>query len=162
MKGPAMAREVHGQMTAEGVKFAILVGRFNAFVTDRLLAGALDVLRRHGCRDDDVTTVYVPGAFEIPAAARKLAQSKKFHAVLCLGCVIRGQTPHFEHIAGQAARGVARVALESGVPTAFGILTCDTLEQAIERAGSKAGNKGADAAMTAIELVSVFKQIEEL
>ena len=157
-----MPTEIHGQMTAEGGKFAIGVGRFNAFVTDRLLAGALDVLRRHGCKDDDVTVVYVPGAFEIPSVARKLALSGKFDAVICLGCVIRGQTPHFEHIAGQAARGVAQVALESGVPTTFGILTCDTLEQAIERAGSKAGNKGADAAMTAMEMVSVMKQIDEI
>jgi len=157
-----MPLEIHGQMSAKGVKFAILVARFNAFVTDKLLVGALDALRRHGCNDDDLTVVHVPGTFEIPAAASKLAESKKFDAVLCLGCVIRGQTPHFDYIAAEAAHGVGRVALKTGVPTAFGILTCDTLEQAIERAGSKAGNKGADAAMTAIEQVSVFKQIEEL
>ncbi|RJP35807.1 MAG: 6,7-dimethyl-8-ribityllumazine synthase [Phycisphaerales bacterium] len=157
-----MPPEIHGTLNADGVRFAIVVARFNSFITDRLLAGALDALRRHGAADEGVTIVRVPGSFEIPPVARRLAQSGKFDAVLCLGCVIRGQTPHFEHVAGEAARGVGRVALETGVPTAFGILTCDTLEQAIERAGSKAGNKGADAAMTAIEMVNVYRKIDAM
>ncbi|MCC7294154.1 MAG: 6,7-dimethyl-8-ribityllumazine synthase [Phycisphaerales bacterium] len=154
-----MAREIQGQLKAEGRRFALAVSRFNGFITDHLVVGAEDALKRHGCRDADITRVYVPGAFELPAAARKLAESGKFSAVIALGCVIRGQTPHFEYVAGEAVRGLGWVALHTGVPTAMGVLTCDTLEQAIDRAGGKAGNKGADAAMCALEMISVFEQI---
>ncbi len=157
-----MPAEIHGTLSADGARFAIVVSRFNSFVTDRLLEGSVDTLKRHGAADEQMTVVRVPGAFEIPPVTRRLAESGKFDAVICLGCVIRGQTPHFDYVAGEAARGVGRVALETGVATAFGVLTCDTLEQAIERAGSKAGNKGADAAMTAIELVSIYRRIDAL
>jgi len=152
-----MARELHGQLDAAGLKVGIVVSRFNEFITSKLLSGAVDALKRHGAAEENVTCVYVPGAFEIPPVARRLAESGQFDAVICLGCVIRGQTPHFEYIAAEAAKGVAQVGLMTGVPTAFGVLTTDTLEQAVERAGSKAGNKGVDAAMTAIEMANLFK-----
>lgn len=155
-------KEIHGQLKADGRRFALVVARFNEFITKHLVDGAEDALRRHGARDSDLTRVYVPGAFELPPAARKLAESGKFHAIIALGCVIRGQTPHFEYVAGEAARGLGWVALHTGVPTSFGVLTCDTLEQAIERAGSKAGNKGADAAVTAIEMIGVLEQVARL
>lgn len=138
---------------------AIVVSRFNEFITSKLLAGAVDALKRHGCDENAITCAYVPGAFEIPMAARRLAESKQFDAVICLGCVIRGQTPHFEYIAAEAAKGVAHVGMTTGVPTALGVLTTDTLEQAVERAGSKGGNKGADAAMSAIEMANLLKQM---
>lgn len=152
-----MPLEIVGDLSIDGSRFAIAVSRFNEFVTSKLLGGAIDALVRHGCNEEDIICVHVPGAFELPQAAKKLADSKKFDAVICLGCVIRGQTPHFEYIAGEAARGIARVGLDSGVPTTFGVITADTLEQAIERAGSKAGNKGVDAAMGAIEMVNLWK-----
>lgn len=155
-------KEIHGQLKADGRRFALVVSRFNEFITRHLVDGAEDALRRHGAREGDLTRVYVPGAFELPLAARKVAESGKFHAVIALGCVIRGQTPHFEYVAGEAARGLGWVALHTGVPTSFGVLTCDTLEQAIERAGSKAGNKGADAAVTAIEMIGVLEQVARL
>ncbi len=152
-----MPRNLQGQLTVTGQRFAIVASRFNEFITSRLLAGALDALKRHGCEDDDVTVVYVPGAFEIPFVAKKLAESKAFDAVVCLGCVIRGQTPHFDYVAGESAKGIAQVALATGVPTVYGVLTTDTLEQAIDRAGAKAGNKGYDAALGAIELANLIK-----
>ncbi len=152
-----MPRNLQGQITVTGQRFAIVASRFNEFITSRLLAGALDALKRHGCEDDDVTVVYVPGAFEIPFVAKKLAESKAFDAVVCLGCVIRGQTPHFDYVAGESAKGIAQVALATGVPTVYGVLRTDTLEQAIDRAGAKAGNKGYDAALGAIELANLIK-----
>src|SRR3972149_2003836 len=151
-----MSRELHGQLAVDGQRFAIVVSRFNEFITSKLLAGAIDALKLHGCAEDAITCVHVPGAFELPFMAKKLAESGLYDAVICLGCVIRGQTPHFEYIAGQAARGIAEVGLATGVPTAFGVITADTLEQAVERAGAKSGNKGVDAAVSAIELVNLL------
>jgi 6,7-dimethyl-8-ribityllumazine synthase len=154
-----MPRELHGQLSVDGQRFAIVVSRFNEFITSKLLAGAIDALKRHGCADESITVVHVPGAFELPFMAKKLAESGLYDAVICLGCVIRGQTPHFEYVAGQAARGIAEVGLATGVPTTFGVITADTLEQAVERAGAKAGNKGVDAAVNAIELVNLLRQL---
>ncbi len=155
-----MPRELHGQLTIDGQRFAIVVSRFNDFITTKLLSGALDVLLRHGCKDEDVTVAYVPGSFELPFAAKKLAESGSYDAVICLGCIIRGHTPHFEYVAAAAAKGIAHVGLATGVPTTFGVITADTLEQAVERAGSKAGNKGADAAMSAVEMVNLVAQLK--
>ena len=149
-----------GSIRADGLKFAIVASRFNEFITARLIEGAIDALVRHGARDEDIHLIRVPGAFEIPSVARWAASSGKFHAVICLGAVIRGATPHFEYIAAEVSKGVALVAMESRVPVVFGVLTTDTLEQAIERAGSKAGNKGFDAAMAAMELVDLRKKLE--
>ena len=154
-----MPSELHGQLAVDGQRFAIVVSRFNEFITSRLVSGAVDALTRHGCNEENITCVFVPGSFELPFMAKKLAESGSYDAVICLGCVIRGQTPHFEYVAGQAARGIAEVGLSSGVPTTFGVITADTLEQAIERAGSKAGNKGVDAALSAIELTNLLKQL---
>ena len=154
-----MPTELTGKLSADGHRFAIVVSRFNEFITSWLLGGAIDALVRHGCADDNITCVHVPGAFELPFAALKLAQSNAYDAVICLGCVIRGQTPHFEYIASEAAKGIAQVGLSTGVPTTFGVITSDTLEQAVERAGSKAGNKGSDAALSAIELVNLVLQL---
>ena len=152
-----MPHELHGQLAVDGQRFAIVVSRFNEFITSKLLNGAIDSLKRHGCDPESITCVYVPGAFELPFMAKKLAESGSYDAVLCLGCVIRGQTPHFEFIAAETAKGIAQVGLDTGVPTTFGVITADTLEQAVERAGSKAGNKGVDAALSAIELTSLLK-----
>ncbi len=154
-----MPSELHGQLAVDGQRFAIVVSRFNEFITSRLVSGAVDALQRHGCNEENITCVFVPGSFELPFMAKKLADSGSYDAVICLGCVIRGQTPHFEYVAGQAARGIAEVGLSSGVPTTFGVITADTLEQAIERAGSKAGNRGVDAAHSAIELTNLLKQL---
>ena len=154
-----MPRELHGQLKVDGQRFGIVVSRFNEFITSKILAGAIDTLTRHGCDADNITCVYVPGAFELPFMAKKLAESGKYDAVICLGCVIRGQTPHFDYIASEAAKGIAQVGLSTGVPVAFGVITADTLEQAVERAGSKAGNKGTDAALGAIELVNLLSQV---
>ena len=154
-----MPSELHGQLAVDGQRFAIVVSRFNEFITSRLVSGAVDALKRHGCNEENITCVFVPGSFELPFMAKKLAESGSYDAVICLGCVIRGQTPHFEYIAGQAARGIAEVGLSSGVPTTFGVITADTLEQAVERAGSKAGNKGVDAALSAIELTNLLQQL---
>ena len=154
-----MPSELHGQLAVDGQRFAIVVSRFNEFITSRLVSGAIDALTRHGGNEENITCVFVPGSFELPFMAKKLAESGSYDAVICLGCVIRGQTPHFEYVAGQAARGIAQVGLSSGVPTTFGVITADTLEQAIERAGSKAGNKGVDAALSAIELTNLLKQL---
>ena len=154
-----MPRELHGQLSVDGQRFAIVVSRFNEFITSKLLSGAVDSLKRHGCAEDAITCVHVPGAFELPFVAKKLAESGLYDAVTCLGCVIRGQTPHFEYIAGQVARGIAEVGLATGVPTTFGVITSDTLEQAVERAGAKSGNKGVDAALSAIELTNLLRQL---
>lgn len=154
-----MAREFHGQLAVDGQRFAVVVSRFNEFITSKLLSGAVDALTRHGCEESNITTVHVPGAFELAFVAKKLAESGSYDAVICLGCVIRGQTPHFEYVAGQAARGISQAALATGVPITFGVITSDTLEQAVERAGSKAGNRGVDAALSAIELTSLLTQL---
>ena len=154
-----MPRELKGDLQVSKAKFALVVSRFNEFITSKLLSGALDVLERHGAKDADLTVVRVPGAFELPLVASKLAHAGEYDAVICLGCVIRGHTPHFEYIASEVAKGVAQVGLETGIPTVFGVITADSLEQAIERAGSKAGNKGADAALAAIELVNLLREL---
>lgn len=154
-----MPNRIEGKLTSEGKKFAIVVSRFNAFISERLLEGALDGLVRHGVKDDEITVVWVPGSYEIPLVVKKLAASKEFHAVIALGAVIRGSTAHFDYVAGEAAKGVAHAALETGVPVIFGILTTDTIEQAIERAGTKAGNKGFDAATAAIEMANLMEQL---
>ena len=154
-----MSREIVGELNASGQRFAVVVTRVNDFVTSKLLGGAIDALVRHGCADENITCVHVPGAFEIPLTAMKLAQSGSFDAIVCLGCVIRGETPHFEYICAEVSKGVAQVGLQTGVPATFGVVTADTLEQAVHRAGSKAGNKGADAAIAAIEMVNVLSQI---
>lgn len=152
----------NGQLDGTGQKHAIVVSRFNELITSKLLDGALDCLSRHGVGEDDIVINWVPGSFEIPYAAQKLAVSKKFDSVICLGALIRGHTPHFEYIAAEVAKGVAQVSLESHLPVVFGIITADTLDQAIERAGTKAGNKGWDAALSAIEMVDLYRQIDTL
>lgn len=154
-----MAKIIEGQLNAEGKKFGIVVSRFNEMISKSLLGGAFDCLVRHGANEDEITVVYVPGSFEIPLAAKRLALSKKYDAVICLGAVIRGGTPHFDYIAAEVSKGVANVGLESGVPVIFGIITSDTIEQAIERAGTKAGNKGWDAALNAIEMADLMKKL---
>jgi 6,7-dimethyl-8-ribityllumazine synthase len=154
-----MPKTMQGMLDAKGKTFGITVSRFNEFITQKLLEGALDCLNRHSADDDKITIAWVPGSFEIPYAASKMAQSKKFDAVICLGAVIRGQTPHFDYIANEVAKGVARISLDTGVPTIFGVITADTLEQAIERAGTKAGNKGWDAALSAIEMTRLLDQL---
>jgi 6,7-dimethyl-8-ribityllumazine synthase len=152
-------RTVEGKLIGEGLKFALVVSRFNSFITERLLEGALDSLRRKGVREEDLTLVRVPGAWEIPLAAKRLAQAKSYHAVICLGAVIRGSTPHFDYVAAEVSKGIAQVSLDTGVPISFGILTTDTLEQAVERAGSKAGNKGSAAADAAMEMVNLLTEL---
>lgn len=155
-----MPKFIEGKLNAEGIKVGIVVGRFNSFIGERLLEGALDALIRHGADDSQITVARVPGAFEIPLAAQKMAQSGKYDALICLGAVIRGSTPHFDYVASEVSKGIAHVSLATGIPVAFGVLTTDTIEQAIERAGTKAGNKGFDAAMTIIETVNLFKEID--
>lgn len=150
---------IEGDLQASGLKFSIVVSRFNDFITTKLLEGALDALVRHGASDADIEVVRVPGAFEIPLVAKKLAAKGTSHAVICLGTVIRGATPHFDYVAGEVSKGIAQASLETGVPIAFGVVTTDTIEQAVERAGSKAGNKGWDAAVTAIEMAQVLKRL---
>ncbi len=154
-----MTRVIEGILTAKGVKFGIVVSRFNDFINKRLLDGSLDALSRHGAEDENISIVKVPGSFEIPLMAQKLADSGKYDAIICLGAVIRGATPHFEYISAEVTKGIAKVTLDSGIPVSFGILTTDNIEQAIERAGSKSGNKGWDAAMSAIEMVNVLKLV---
>jgi len=152
-------RTIEGHLQAEGLKFALVAGRFNDFVVDKLIAGAVDYLVRHGADKEDITLVRTPGAFEIPLAAQRLARSGDYDAVVCLGAVIRGATPHFDFVAGECTKGLALVSLETGVPVGFGVLTVDTLEQAVERSGSKAGNKGVEAAAAALEMVRVLQQL---
>ncbi|KOA18958.1 6,7-dimethyl-8-ribityllumazine synthase [Clostridium homopropionicum DSM 5847] len=147
-----------GKLISEGLKFGIVVGRFNEFIGGKLLTGALDGLKRHGANDEDIEILWVPGAFEIPLAAKKMAKSKKYDAVLCLGAVIKGSTPHFDYVSSEVSKGIANTSLETEIPIVFGVLTTDTIEQAIERAGTKAGNKGYDAAVTAIEMANLLKQ----
>ncbi len=155
-----MPKFVEGKLNAQGLKFGIVVSRFNDFINEHLLSGALDVLTRHGASDGDIDVIRVPGAFEIPQAARKMALSKKYDAVVCLGAVIRGSTPHFDYIAAEVSKGVAMIGLESEIPVTFGVLTTDNIEQAIERAGSKAGNKGWDAALSAIEMANLYREMK--
>ena len=154
-----MIKEIKGQVTAGKGSYAIVVSRFNEFITAKLLAGAIDCLRRHGADDGQISVVWVPGACEIVTAAKKLAQGGKYVAVICLGAVIRGQTCHYDYVCQQVSRGIGHINYDSPVPATFGVLTCDTLEQAVERAGSKMGNAGADAAMTAMEIVNVMGQL---
>ncbi len=153
-------RVIEGHLNGIGLKFAIVISRFNHFITGRLLEGAEDALKRHGVSDGDITAVWAPGAFEIPLIAKKLAQSGEYNAVICLGAVIRGSTPHFDYVAAEVSKGVAAVGLDTGVPVIFGVITTDNIEQAIERAGTKSGNKGWDAAMTALELADLNKKLE--
>jgi 6,7-dimethyl-8-ribityllumazine synthase len=156
-----MAPKVYeGHLQASGLKFAVLVSRFNSFVTERLLDGALDALRRSGAREEDIEIVRVPGSWEMPVAVQAVLRQKRHHAVLCLGCVIRGETPHFDYVAGEAVKGIGQLSIQYGVPVSFGVLTTNTLEQAIDRAGAKSGNKGADAAMAAIEMANLLAQIQ--
>ncbi|MDR1245161.1 MAG: 6,7-dimethyl-8-ribityllumazine synthase [Endomicrobium sp.] len=151
---------ISGQLKADGKKFAIVASRFNEFITEKLISGAQDMFKRHGASDEDISVYWVPGAFEIPVVAKKIADSKKVDGIICLGCVIRGATPHFDYIAAEVSKGVASVGLNGTVPIVFGVLTTESIEQAIERAGTKAGNKGADAAISAIEMVNLYSQIK--
>jgi 6,7-dimethyl-8-ribityllumazine synthase len=150
---------LEGKLAGEGLQIALVVSRFNSFITERLLEGALDCLKRHGVADTGLTVVRVPGAWEIPLAAKRLARSNAYQAIVCLGAVIRGSTPHFDYVAAEVSKGIAQVSLESGIPVLFGILTTDTLEQAVERAGSKAGNKGYAAAESALEMVNLLREM---
>ena len=154
-----MANVISGNLNAKDKKFGIVVGRFNEFISGKLLAGAMDCIIRHEGDEKNVTTVWVPGSFEIPLTAKKMAESKKYDAIICLGAVIRGATPHFDLIAAEVSKGIAHVGLETGVPVVFGVITSDTIEQAIERAGTKSGNKGWDAALTAIEMVDLYTKL---
>jgi 6,7-dimethyl-8-ribityllumazine synthase len=150
---------IQGELQAKGLRFAVIVSRFNDFITGKLLEGAVDALVRHGAKEEDVDVIKVPGAFEIPLTAKKVASKGSYNALICLGTVIRGATPHFDYVAAEVSKGVATASMETGVPMAFGVLTTDTIEQAVERAGTKSGNKGFDAAMTAIEMAQVFKKL---
>lgn len=155
-----MPQIIEGKLSAEGKKFGIVIARFNDFISDRLLGGALDALVRSGADEDDIAIVKVPGAFEIPLAASKMVKNSKYDAIICLGAVIRGSTPHFDYVCAEASKGIAQVSLESGIPVLFGIITTDTIEQAIERAGTKAGNKGWSAAIAAVEMVNLMGQLD--
>jgi len=154
-----VARTFEGKLTAEGLRFGIVVSRFNEFITGKLLAGALDALVRHGANDAEIDVAWVPGTFEVPIVTQKMAMSGKYDAVICLGALIRGATPHFDYLAAEVTKGIAQIGLQSSVPCVYGIITADTIEQAIERAGTKAGNKGFDAAETAIEMANVLRSI---
>jgi len=154
-----MVTYIEGNLTAGDEKYAVVVSRFNEFISSELLAGCLDSLKRRGAAEENIDVVKVPGSFEIPLAAKKLAASGTYAAVICLGAIIRGETPHFNYVAAEAAKGVAQASLQTGVPVIFGIVTADTLEQAIDRAGTKAGNKGADAAEAAVEMADLFKKL---
>jgi len=156
-----MARVLEGQLSASGLRFAIIVSRFNSFITDRLLGGAMDALTRSGGNADDIDLVKVPGSWEVPVVAAELARQKRYDAIICLAAVIRGETPHFDYVASEAAKGIAHVSADTGVPVAFGVLTTNTLEQAIDRAGAKSGNKGFDAAMTAVEMANLMKTLRQ-
>ena len=151
---------IEGELLARDFRFVIVAARFNEFVVEPLMKGALDALRRHGVSDKQIEIVRVPGAFDIPVVVRKLANAKRYDAIIALGAVVRGQTPHFDYVAGECAGGVSRIALESGIPIAFGVLTTDTMEQAVDRAGGKAGNKGADCAVVAIEMANLLRRLD--
>jgi len=153
-----MPNELKGNLSAKGLRLAVVVSRFNSFITERLLSGALDALQRAGADEKKIEVVRVPGSFEIPVAAKQLAQTGRYHALICLGCILRGDTQHFDFISAEVTRGVQLAAVETGVPLAFGVLTCDTLEQAIDRAGAKSGNKGAEAALTAVEMATLLQK----
>jgi 6,7-dimethyl-8-ribityllumazine synthase len=155
-----MSKVYEGMLQGKGLKFAIVIARFNEFITGKLLDGAQDAMKRHGVNDIDVDVAWAPGSFEIPLVAKKLAETKKYDAIICLGAVIRGATPHFEYVASEVSKGIAKVGLDSGIPIAYGIITADNLEQAIERAGTKAGNRGFDAATNAIEMANLLKNIK--
>jgi 6,7-dimethyl-8-ribityllumazine synthase len=157
---PSDHKIIEGELTVRDLRFVCVAARFNDFVVDGLVRGALDTLKRHGAADKQIEIVRVPGAFEIPLVIRKLAQSRRYDALIALGAVIRGQTPHFDYVAGECASGLARIGLETGLPIAFGVLTTDTVEQAMDRAGGKAGNKGADAALSAIEMANLLRRLE--
>jgi 6,7-dimethyl-8-ribityllumazine synthase len=157
-----MGKVFEGQLSATGLRFAVVVSRFNSFITERLLGGAMDALRRTGAAEDMIDVVKVPGSWEVPLVAGELARQHRYDAVICLACVIRGETPHFDYVAAEAAKGVAHVAADTGVPVAFGVLTTNTLEQAIDRAGAKGGNKGFDAAMTAIETANLLRTLRQV
>jgi 6,7-dimethyl-8-ribityllumazine synthase len=154
-----MAKVVKADLMAKGKKFGVIVSRFNEFVSAKLLEGALDTLRQHGAQDNSIDVVWVPGSFEIPIVAQKMAKSKKYNALIGVGAVIRGATPHFDYIANEVAKGIAKISLDSGTPCIFGVITADSLEQAIERAGAKQGNKGRDAALNAIEMANLFTEL---
>lgn len=154
-------KTLEGKLNAGNHKFGIIVGRFNEFIGSKLLDGALDALKRHGSSEDNIEIAWTPGAFEIPLVAKKMAKTKKYDAIICLGAVIRGATPHFDYVSAEVSKGIAHVTLETEIPVIFGILTTDSIEQAIERAGTKSGNKGFDVAVTAIEMVNLLKTIEE-
>ncbi|SPF52407.1 riboflavin synthase beta chain [Candidatus Sulfopaludibacter sp. SbA4] len=156
-----MSRVFEGQLSAAGLKFAVIVSRFNSFITERLLAGAMDALTRTGASPDLIDVIKVPGSWEVPMVAGELARQHRYDALICLSAVIRGETPHFDYVATEAAKGVAHVAAETGVPVAFGVLTTNTLEQAIDRAGAKGGNKGFDAAMTAVEMANLMRTLRQ-
>ncbi|MBL7179555.1 MAG: 6,7-dimethyl-8-ribityllumazine synthase [Pseudomonadota bacterium] len=156
-----MPKILEADLLAAGKKFAVVVSRFNDFITDRLLGGAVDALKRSGARDEDIEVVKVPGAFEIPLIAKKMAESGRYNAVICLGAVIRGATPHFDYVSAEVSKGIAMVSLESGVPVIFGVVTTDTIEQAIERAGAKSGNKGWSAAITAVEMANLIEVVDQ-
>ena len=153
-------RTVEGKMTGKGMKVGIVAARFNEFITYKLLGGALDMLRRHEVAEEDITTAWVPGAFEIPVIAKKMAESGKYDAVICLGAVIRGSTSHYDYVCNEVSKGIAQVSMGNGLPVMFGVLTCENIEQAIERAGTKAGNKGAECANGAIEMVNLMRELE--
>jgi len=153
---------IEGDFIAPQGRFALLAGRFNSFVVESLISGAVDTLRRHGVSDEHIQIIRAPGAFELPLVAKKLAQAKRFDAIIALGAVIRGGTPHFEYVAGECTKGLAQVSLEYGLPVAFGVLTVDSIEQAIERSGTKAGNKGSEAALSALEMLSLLSQLERV
>ena len=155
-----MPRVHEGKLNAQGKRFALVVSRFNDLVTTRLLDGALDCLQRHGAADEDVEVAWVPGAFELPVVAQKMAQTKRFDVVTCLGCIVRSDTPHFDYVAGESSKGIARVGLDTGVPITFGVITADTVDQAVQRAGVKSGNRGWDAGMNAVEMASLMAAIE--
>ncbi len=154
-----MAKEIHGELSATGKKFAILVSRFNDFLTSKLKDGAIDCLVRHGASENDIAVIWVPGSFELPQVAARLVQNGQYDAIICLGALIRGQTPHFDYIASEVAKGIGKIGLENKLPVIFGVITADTLEQAIERAGTKQGNKGFQAALSAIEMTSLYSKL---
>jgi 6,7-dimethyl-8-ribityllumazine synthase len=154
-----MARIIQGTLDASGSRFAIVISRFNSFISDRLLSGAIDALERHGASPDDISVVWVPGCFEIPSIAKRLASSQKFDAVICLGALLRGETPHFDYLSSAVTKEIGTIGLETGIPVINGVLTCNTMEQAVDRAGLKTGNKGFDASVTAIEMVDLMKQL---